>query len=44
MTPDNRSLLCCDISSDGLTFAAGSELHGEDASIFYWLVLYLSFC
>jgi len=32
----SRSLLCCDVSSDGLTVAAGTDLQGEDASIFYW--------
>ena len=29
-------LLSCDVSADGLTIAAGTELHGEDASILYW--------
>lgn len=31
-----RALLSCDISSDGLTVAAGTDLQGEDASILYW--------
>ncbi|TFK74385.1 WD40 repeat-like protein [Pluteus cervinus] len=31
-----RPLLCCDVSFDGFTVAAGTELHGEDASIIYW--------
>ncbi|KAI0332472.1 WD40 repeat-like protein [Cubamyces sp. BRFM 1775] len=29
-------LLSCDVSADGLTIAAGTELQGEDASILYW--------
>ncbi|KAM5534876.1 hypothetical protein V8D89_011431 [Ganoderma adspersum] len=29
-------LLSCDVSADGLTIAAGTELHGEDAAILYW--------
>ncbi|KAI0069102.1 WD40 repeat-like protein [Artomyces pyxidatus] len=32
----SRALLCCDISPDGLTVAAGSELKGDDAVIAYW--------
>ncbi|KAI0751452.1 WD40 repeat-like protein [Daedaleopsis nitida] len=31
-----RGLLSCDVSADGLTVAAGTELQGEDASILYW--------
>ncbi|KAL4241427.1 WD repeat-containing protein 89 [Abortiporus biennis] len=31
-----RSLLSCDVSSDGLTVAGGTELQGDDASILYW--------
>ncbi|KAF6762413.1 WD40-repeat-containing domain protein, partial [Ephemerocybe angulata] len=31
-----RPLLSCDISADGWTVAAGSELQGEDAVITYW--------
>ncbi|KAI0824673.1 WD40 repeat-like protein [Trametes gibbosa] len=31
-----RGLLSCDVSSDGLTIAAGTELQGDDASILYW--------
>ncbi|KAI0269312.1 WD40 repeat-like protein [Gloeopeniophorella convolvens] len=31
-----RGLLSCDVSPDGLTVAAGSELQGEDALIVYW--------
>lgn len=29
-------LLSCDVSADGLTIAAGTELYGEDAAILYW--------
>jgi hypothetical protein len=36
MTSGQHALLCCDISPDGHTIAAGSDLNGEDASIFYW--------
>ncbi|GLB33396.1 putative WD40 repeat-like protein [Lyophyllum shimeji] len=32
----SRSLLCCDVSPDGLTVAAGTDMQGEDALIFYW--------
>ncbi len=31
-----RALLSCDVSADGMIIAAGTELHGEDASILYW--------
>ncbi|KAI0080683.1 WD40 repeat-like protein [Panus rudis PR-1116 ss-1] len=31
-----RSLLCCDVSADGMTVAAGTDLQGEDASLLYW--------
>ncbi|KAI0698608.1 WD40 repeat-like protein [Cytidiella melzeri] len=31
-----RALLCCDVSSDGLTVAAGTDLQGDDASLLYW--------
>ncbi|TFK56234.1 WD40 repeat-like protein [Heliocybe sulcata] len=31
-----RALLSCDVSSDGLTVAAGTDLQGEDALIQYW--------
>ncbi|PPQ83653.1 hypothetical protein CVT25_006259 [Psilocybe cyanescens] len=31
-----QALLCCDVSPDGLTVAAGTELQGDDASILYW--------
>ncbi|KAI0774019.1 WD40 repeat-like protein [Fomes fomentarius] len=31
-----RALLSCDVSTDGLTIAAGTELQGDDASILYW--------
>ncbi|KAF5321773.1 hypothetical protein D9619_001185 [Psilocybe cf. subviscida] len=31
-----RPLLSCDVSVDGLTVAAGSDLQGEDAVIVYW--------
>lgn len=33
-----RPLLCCDVSPDGLTVAAGSDLQGDDALILYWCV------
>ncbi|PPQ83949.1 hypothetical protein CVT26_011644 [Gymnopilus dilepis] len=32
----SQSLLCCDVSPDGLTVAAGTDLQGEEASILYW--------
>ncbi|KAF9468780.1 WD40-repeat-containing domain protein [Collybia nuda] len=32
----NRGLLCCDVSSDGFTIAAGTDLQGDDALILYW--------
>ncbi|KAI0676978.1 WD40-repeat-containing domain protein [Trametes maxima] len=31
-----RGLLSCDVSADGMTIAAGTELQGDDASILYW--------
>ncbi|THH33633.1 hypothetical protein EUX98_g496 [Antrodiella citrinella] len=31
-----RALLSCDVSTDGLTVAAGTDLQGDDASILYW--------
>ena len=31
-----RSLLCADVSLDGLTVSAGTDLQGEDALILYW--------
>jgi WD40 repeat protein len=31
-----RSLLCFDVSADGLTVAAGTDFQGEDALILYW--------
>ncbi|KAH9850057.1 WD40-repeat-containing domain protein [Lenzites betulinus] len=31
-----RGLLSCDVSADGLSIAAGTELQGDDASILYW--------
>ena len=34
----NMPLLCCDVSQDGLTVAAGSDLQGDDVNIFYWFV------
>lgn len=36
LTSGQQALLCCDISPDGHTIAAGSDLNGEDAFIFYW--------
>lgn len=33
-----QALLCCDVSPDGLTVAAGTEMQGEEASILYWYV------
>ncbi|KAG6813191.1 hypothetical protein H0H92_013311 [Tricholoma furcatifolium] len=32
----SRALLSCDVSPDGLTVAAGTEMQGEDALILYW--------
>lgn len=34
----SRALLCCDVSPDGLTIAAGTDLQGDDALIVYWSV------
>ncbi|KAK7695576.1 hypothetical protein QCA50_000212 [Cerrena zonata] len=31
-----RSLLSCDVSFDGMTVAAGTDLQGEDALLLYW--------
>ncbi|KAI9466692.1 WD40 repeat-like protein [Lactarius psammicola] len=31
-----RTLLSCDVSSDGLTVAAGTELQQDDALVLYW--------
>lgn len=31
-----RALLSCDISANGMTIAAGTELQGDDASVLYW--------
>ncbi|RDB20465.1 WD repeat-containing protein 89 [Hypsizygus marmoreus] len=33
---NSRGLLSCDVSPDGLTVAAGTELQGDDALILYW--------
>ncbi|KAF8624583.1 hypothetical protein AX15_005804 [Amanita polypyramis BW_CC] len=33
---NNHPLLCFDVSSDGMTVAAGTDLRGEDAYIHYW--------
>ncbi|KAI0254218.1 WD40 repeat-like protein [Lactifluus subvellereus] len=33
---EQRALLSCDVSSDGLTVAAGTELQQDDALIVYW--------
>ncbi|KAG6861490.1 hypothetical protein C0995_015917 [Termitomyces sp. Mi166 len=32
----SRALLCCDVSPDGLTVVAGTEMQGDDAFILYW--------
>ncbi|KAG5645772.1 hypothetical protein DXG03_005309 [Asterophora parasitica] len=32
----NRALLCCDVSPDGTTVAAGTDFQGDDALILYW--------
>ncbi|TFK43035.1 WD40-repeat-containing domain protein [Crucibulum laeve] len=32
----SRAILCCDVSPDGLTVAAGTEFQGDDAYILYW--------
>ncbi|KAF8592782.1 WD40 repeat-like protein [Ramaria rubella] len=34
--PKNRGILSFDVSSDGHTLAAGTDLQYDDASIFYW--------
>jgi hypothetical protein len=34
-----RALLSCDVSPDGLTVAAGTELRQEDALLLYWCVV-----
>ncbi|KAG5635347.1 hypothetical protein H0H81_011650 [Sphagnurus paluster] len=31
-----RALLCCDVSNDANTIAAGTDMQGDDALIFYW--------
>ncbi|KAH8106301.1 WD40-repeat-containing domain protein [Cristinia sonorae] len=36
VSSSRRALLSCDVSSDGLTVVAGTDLEGEDASILYW--------
>ncbi|TCD66828.1 hypothetical protein EIP91_000906 [Steccherinum ochraceum] len=36
VTSRSRALLSCDVSLDGLTVAAGTDLEGDDASILYW--------
>ncbi|KAF8632031.1 hypothetical protein AX17_004974 [Amanita inopinata Kibby_2008] len=33
---NKQSLLCFDVSPDGMTVAAGTDLRGEDALIHYW--------
>ncbi|KAF8690387.1 hypothetical protein AX14_002948 [Amanita brunnescens Koide BX004] len=33
---NHQPLLCFDVSSDGMTVAAGTDLQGEDALIHYW--------
>lgn len=33
---EQRALLSCDVSLDGLTVAAGTELRSDDALILYW--------
>jgi WD repeat-containing protein 89 len=35
---EQRTLFSCDVSSDGLTVAAGTELRQDDALILYWCV------
>lgn len=40
---EQRALLSCDVSLDGLTVAAGTELRGEDALIVYWFVTHILF-
>lgn len=35
----SRPLLCCDLSPDGLTVAAGTDLQGDEALIVYWYAL-----
>jgi hypothetical protein len=37
-----RGLLCCDVSTDGQTVAAGTDLQGDDALILYWYFVHLS--
>ncbi|KAK0498357.1 WD40-repeat-containing domain protein [Armillaria luteobubalina] len=32
----HNALLSCDVSSDGFTVAAGTDLQGDDANIFFW--------
>ncbi|GJE84958.1 WD40 repeat-like protein [Phanerochaete sordida] len=31
-----RALLSCDVSANGMTVAAGTDLQGDDASLLYW--------
>ncbi|KAF8164828.1 WD40-repeat-containing domain protein [Crassisporium funariophilum] len=35
-TRKQHGILCCDVSPDGMTVAAGTELQGDDAVIVYW--------
>ena len=37
------ALLSCDVSEDGFTVVAGSELQGDDAVISYWYAIRVSF-
>lgn len=36
--PEKQALLSLDVSEDGYTVAAGTELSGEEASIVFWYV------
>jgi len=38
-----RALLSCDVSADGMTIAAGTELQGEDALVLFWYVVNIAF-
>jgi len=40
---EQHALLSCDVSSDGLTVAAGTELRQDDALIVYWCALPVPF-
>lgn len=40
---DSRGILCCDVSPDGYTVVAGTELEGDDSLLLYWYIGSISF-